>query len=421
MANNVYDIIGIGIGPSNLSLAALLHPVKKIKSVFLDKKDAFIWHEGMLMPEAQLQVSFLKDLVTLVDPTNPFSFLNFLSENGRIYRHFNTKTPIIKRKEFNQYYRWAIDKMDNIYFQHDVTSVDFNGENFDVKTPKGNFIGRNLIIGVGLTPYIPGFAGKKTGTSAFHSCKFLAQENIYTNKNIAVVGGGQSGAEIVNNLLHRQPTLLPNSINWISRRYNYLPLEDSPFTNELYTPRYSKFFFDLSSNKKAMLLEAQKLTSDGISEQLLKDIYNKLYELEVIDKMDRICNLYPGSNVKEVAEVKGRWRLVCTQMKNEDLLEIDADVVIYATGYHYKIPDFLDSITGEYRKDKELIALNEDFSIPWDGPGQNKIFIQNGAKNIWGMPNPNLSLNSWRSAVIINSILNEKVYSLQEESSAFSW
>ena len=171
-----------------------------------------------------------------------------------------------------------------------------------------------------------------------------------------------------------------------------------------------------------MLVEAQKLTSDGISEYLLECIYNKLYELEVIDNMERICNLYPGSDVKEVTKVDGHWRLTCSQAKkDENLLILDADVIIYATGYHYKIPDFLNSITGRYRKDKELVTLNSDFSILWDGPEENKIFIQNGAKNIWGVPNLNLSLNSWRSAVIINSVLNEKMYALEEESSVFSW
>lgn len=71
------DLIGIGIGPSNLSTAALLDPLKEINSIFFDCKQEFQWFPGMLFPEATIQVSWLKDLVTLVDPTSRHLFLSF--------------------------------------------------------------------------------------------------------------------------------------------------------------------------------------------------------------------------------------------------------------------------------------------------------------------------------------------------------
>ncbi|EPZ5249667.1 SidA/IucD/PvdA family monooxygenase, partial [Acinetobacter baumannii] len=42
------DITGIGIGPFNLGLAALLSHHPEIKSVFLERKPEFRWHEGLL-------------------------------------------------------------------------------------------------------------------------------------------------------------------------------------------------------------------------------------------------------------------------------------------------------------------------------------------------------------------------------------
>ncbi|TIE23568.1 L-lysine 6-monooxygenase, partial [Legionella pneumophila] len=74
----VVDVIGVGIGPSNLSLAALLSPIKNISSCFYDRNDSFSWHPGMLLPDSEIQVNYLNDLVTLVDPTNPFSFIAYL-------------------------------------------------------------------------------------------------------------------------------------------------------------------------------------------------------------------------------------------------------------------------------------------------------------------------------------------------------
>ncbi|WP_283812081.1 SidA/IucD/PvdA family monooxygenase [Bradyrhizobium archetypum] len=37
----------------------------------------------MLLPGSDMQISFLKDLVSLRDPTSPFTFLNYLHKRGR--------------------------------------------------------------------------------------------------------------------------------------------------------------------------------------------------------------------------------------------------------------------------------------------------------------------------------------------------
>ncbi|MFI7959525.1 SidA/IucD/PvdA family monooxygenase, partial [Acinetobacter baumannii] len=52
------DITGIGIGPFNLGLAALLSHHPEIKSVFLERKPEFRWHEGLLLQGTTLQVPF---------------------------------------------------------------------------------------------------------------------------------------------------------------------------------------------------------------------------------------------------------------------------------------------------------------------------------------------------------------------------
>ena len=59
------DIIGVGIGAFNLSLAALLQK-SKAEYKFFDQKKEFGWHKGMLLENAKLQVHFLKDLASCV-------------------------------------------------------------------------------------------------------------------------------------------------------------------------------------------------------------------------------------------------------------------------------------------------------------------------------------------------------------------
>lgn len=74
----IYDFIGVGFGPANLSVAVameetgLLHK-KNFKMAFIEAKDEFSWHRGMLLPESDMQISFFKDLVTLRNPTSKYT------------------------------------------------------------------------------------------------------------------------------------------------------------------------------------------------------------------------------------------------------------------------------------------------------------------------------------------------------------
>ena len=79
----VYDYIGVGLGPANLSLAALLKKAPENTGLFLEQKEAFSWHPHMLFSFSQINVGYYKDLVSLVDPTNPYSFLNYLVKNHK--------------------------------------------------------------------------------------------------------------------------------------------------------------------------------------------------------------------------------------------------------------------------------------------------------------------------------------------------
>lgn len=98
-SDTTYDVLGIGFGPSNLALSiaidernANLPADRRINALFLERQPSFGWHRGMLIDDATMQVSFLKDLVTLRDPASDFSFLCFLRERGRLIDFLNQKT-----------------------------------------------------------------------------------------------------------------------------------------------------------------------------------------------------------------------------------------------------------------------------------------------------------------------------------------
>jgi lysine N6-hydroxylase len=420
----LWDALGVGVGPFNLSVAALADGLPKLRLRFFEQRKEFHWHPGLLFPEATIQVSFLKDLVTLADPTNRYSFLNFLFQKGRLYRFLNVNFGRVSRMEFNQYLRWVCDSLPSLEFGRGVSEVSFEGDSLQVDLGDRLLKTHNVILGSGLTHLIPPCARPHMCERVFHSSKFLRSASQTAGRRTAVIGGGQTGAEVINHLLS-QRSQGPRQLYWITRRRNFLPLDESPFTNELFTPNYSNYFFQLAPTLKAILLAEQKLASDGICHELLQQIYQRLYEMELLDNGAQRCQLLPDMELKGMEYVggaaEGPWRLMVKSNLSGKVSELEADVVVLCTGYEYQMPAYLEPLQGRIRREHGGYVLREDFSIEWDGPSEQKIYVQNAARHSRGVADPNLSLMAWRGAKILNSIAGYERYLVEQNSTVFDW
>ncbi|MET3845406.1 SidA/IucD/PvdA family monooxygenase [Bradyrhizobium sp. OAE829] len=78
---------------------------------FLEELPRSPWDPGVLLPEATLQVSFLKDLLTHRKPTSPYTFVNFLKETGRLDDFVNLRTPFPYRIDFALYIEWVANQV----------------------------------------------------------------------------------------------------------------------------------------------------------------------------------------------------------------------------------------------------------------------------------------------------------------------
>jgi len=416
--NTVYDLIGVGIGPSNLSLAALLHPLGRVNSVFFDKKYKFVWHEGMLLPGAALQVHYLKDLVSLIDPTNRFSFVAYLSANKRLHQFINAHFTNVTRLEFNNYYQWVAESLRNLRFGYHVHEMQVQNRKLAIYANNDKFVTKNVVMGCGLNKSIPACAEKKLCDSVIHSGDFLSLKNKIKNKNIVIIGGGQSGAEILLNILSKEER--PQSVSWVSRRDNFLPMDDSPFTNELFTPTYSDRFYNFPLEKRRELVSQQKLFSDGISLSTLQLLYQKMYELKYIEK-NPLCYLMPSFELINLTKNTTSWVVSVKNLETGSDINLQADLVILCTGYRYELPPFLQSIEHYLNKDNDgNLIINKDYSLSWNGPEECRLYLQNGALLSRGVADPNLSLLARRSSIIINSLLEEKIYETQDDG-IFGW
>lgn len=416
------QIAGIGIGPSNLSLAALLEPISQISSLFLDKQKSFSWHTGMELPGAQLQVSYLKDLVTLVDPKNEFSFLSYLSSQKRLYQFINANFQHISRAEFSQYYSWVCEILSSkMKFNAEVEELHYVKNKFFLKSNKCAVMSDSIVLGNGLTPRIPDFVRAPLDYTLFHSSNFMKIKNDYKDKEIVVVGGGQSGAEIIYSLLNSKKDR-PLKLTWVTRRDNYLPLDDSPFINELFTPVYSDYFYSLSQKSKTETLNKQKLFSDGISKNTLTEIYKLLYQIRFVEKQKNVFDLKIETEINKVVKNNKTWTLNLTSKQEQKKSVVHADIVILCTGYEYQLPKYLNPILKLINRDScGNLIVNKDYSLSTDLPNSSKIYIQNGAAHARGISDPNLSLSAWRSAIIANSIAGKEFYDLEGYESFINW
>ncbi|MET9871255.1 SidA/IucD/PvdA family monooxygenase, partial [Streptomyces sp. NPDC006386] len=147
--DTTYDVLGIGFGPSNLALAIAIEehnagaaPEDRLNALFLERQPRFGWHRGMLIDDATMQVSFLKDLVTLRDPASDYSFLCFLRERGRLVDFLNQKTLFPLRVEFHEYFEWAAARVRHLVaYDREVTAVD------PVRDESGTVTGFDVVCG----------------------------------------------------------------------------------------------------------------------------------------------------------------------------------------------------------------------------------------------------------------------------------
>jgi lysine N6-hydroxylase len=400
-----YRCVGIGVGPANLSLAALMHSHPEITNLFVDKKERFGWHDGQQIPNTTIQVSMLKDLVSLSEPTSEYSFLSYLHESGRLYHYLNAQFDAVPRQEFRNYMEWACRKNEHIVFGRQVLSVEYSGV-FSVRLSAGTVTADNIVIGVGVQPWVPPKAEPFLGVRQFHVSDFLGKADGLGGLRVGVVGGGQSGAEAFLDLISRVGAEMPRRVVWISRRPNYFPLDDSPFTNDYFMPGYSDYFAGLDAVTRRAFNTRHILSSDGISDATLRLIYQRIYTNRFINGYADLVALYPNRQVTDVTAVPGgAWDLTLAHNDHPGVVEsTELDVVIWATGFLPAPMDFLDPVRARLEREGDEYKIDDSFAVQWDGPPDRNIFIQNAARGQRGLADPNLSLNAWRSQRILDRL-----------------
>lgn len=414
----VHSIIGIGIGPFNLGLAALLEPVQEVNALFFDQAAAFDWHPGLMLQNTTLQDPFMgTDLVTMADPTSRFSFLNFLKKTGRLFQFFIRHDFYMLRREYNVYCKWVAEQLSNCRFSHKVTKVSYEDGLYQVTVTNtrtgetGVHLAERLVLGTGTQPVVPSFINKDELPGVIHSSEYLSQKaGILEQGALTIVGSGQSAAEVFYDLLPEAQRGF--RLHWFTRSDRFFPMEHSKLTLEISSPDYVSYFYQLPAERRAKILSTQASLSKGINYSLIDQIYDTLYEMTVGGKNVPV-QLRANCELTSIEpSLQGGYTLQFTHVQQQAPFTHHAGAILLATGYGYHEPAFLQGINERINRGRNgSPAVQRNYTIDING---QEIFVQNAETQTHGFTAPDLSMGAYRNSWIINTITGKEIYKPEE-------
>lgn len=412
--DTIYDVIGIGIGPFNLGLAALIQTNTSLSSLFIDQNESFNWHQGMMLKGTKLQVPFHADLVTLADPRNKYSFLSYLQAKKRLFRFTIREEYFPLRSEYNDYCNWVASQLTNLRFHLRCMDIVYNTAKGHyvvscMKLPFGHsviFKCKRLVIGIGTAPYIPASVDQDL-KGVIHSGKYKYHKAaLLDSQRITIIGSGQSAAEIFDDLLDEGKRPF-----WFTRSPRFFPMDYSKFALEMTSPDYISHFYHLDVSTKERVLKEQSALYKGINQELVSSIYDKLYERDLDGATVKQPYLFPNCALTQVNKADN-W-LNCQFVHQETSRTFDHKTMhlILATGYRYRTPRFLHPLMDRIQwTSNGQFAVAANYHIDRDAT----IFVQNAEMHTHGYNTPDLGMGPYRNAVILNTILGRVHFSIEE-------
>jgi L-ornithine N5-oxygenase len=430
------DLVCVGCGPANLALVAAIHEAREARPrpldvTVLERKSAFSWHPDMQLPDADCQVSFLKDLATLRNPRSEFTFLNFLHETGRLIDFIDLNQSTVSRDDFAAYFAWVADRLGAfIRYGCRVMRVEpIRGrrgvEGFRVLYDNGggaqSVIGRQVVVAIGGQPVVPIEFAPALGDRCFHSGQFLSSLKALSlgpqdGFAVAIVGTGQSAVDIATYLMTRYTKA---RVTVVARGYSFRTADDNPFLNKFFTSENAADIHALPTDRRAQLADDYYDTGIAVADMRL---VRKLYEIVYREKSQG-RNRFSIVNYREVrsAETNARSVQITTRhILNGAEERLTTDMVVLATGYSRSLREpFLRAVEELiYPDGSSHPSLDADYNLMALKGQPASMFLQGYAAYSHGVGDEALSIVATRAqviqAAIDQRIVSDCAYSVRE-------
>ncbi|MEU2076518.1 SidA/IucD/PvdA family monooxygenase [Streptomyces sp. NPDC013489] len=417
----MYDVVGVGFGPSNLSLAIALKEQaadgtgRKISAAFFERQPAFGWHKNMLLPSATMQISFLKDLATFRNPVSRFSFVSYLHESGRLTQFVNNQDFFPTRQEFHQYLEWAQAHFgESVSYGSEVVSVRQAGgggsasrhlelEVRDVADGSSRLVhARHVVISTGLVPRMPD--GMERDERVWHSSEFLTRFRSVGSdelKSVAVVGAGQSAAEITR-FLH---DALPHAqVHSIVPSYGYSVADDTPFANQVFDPSaVDDYYYGTDQTREAFWRYHKNTNYSVVDTDVIRDLHRRSYEEEV--RGYRRLHFHSLSRVDSIQRMGNETLVSIRSLLDKETQVLNVDALVFATGYDEMDPTrLLGDLAALCPRDDGHLQVGRDYRLVTDPELPCAVYLQGGTERTHGLTSSLLSNIATRSGEIAASL-----------------
>ncbi|MFE4515756.1 lysine N(6)-hydroxylase/L-ornithine N(5)-oxygenase family protein [Kitasatospora sp. NPDC056783] len=418
MPEAVLDLVGVGFGPSNLAVALALDEAGATAgcdALFLERQPAFGWHTGMLLDEATMQVSFLKDLVTMRNPASPHSYLCYLRDRGRLAAFINQKSLFPLRIEFHDYLAWCAERVGHLV-RYGAQVVDIRPvpgpdgavDLFDVVVRRDGaeevHRTRNVVIATGLRPWLPD--GIERSDRVWHTSELLHRLPEFESvapRSLTVVGAGQSAAEVVAHLHGRFPEA---EVRAVFGRYGYSPADDSPFANQIFDPDAVDEYYVAPEDVRRRLLDYHRNTNYAVVDlELIQDLYARSYQEQVRGTRPRLV-MMNVSRVASLSQEAGAVRLAVEHLPTGELTEFETDAVVFGTGYRPADPlALLGSLADQLKLDDQSRPhLDRDYRLVTTDRIRAGIYLQGPTEHTHGLASTLLSVTAVRAGEILAAV-----------------
>ncbi|MEU8842036.1 SidA/IucD/PvdA family monooxygenase [Streptomyces roseus] len=415
MAVREVGVLAIGAGPANLALAVAIEESGSAEladgTLLLEQSPDVTWQRDLLMPWARSQVSFLKDLVTLRNPSSRFTFLNFLHEQGRLDEFVNLGTFHPYRWEFSDYLQWVATSLKRVRIQYGaraarvdpVLAADGSVSGWSVVLTDGDEIRcRDLVVGGGRDPRVPEVFSALPADRLIHSAQYRTRiGEIPRDEPVraVVVGGAQSAAEMFyalhENLPQSRVTMLVRSIGL----QNY---QTSKFVNELFFPSFVDEFYDSPAQVRAQVLDEMRLTNyAGLAPPFLDELYTMLYRQKALGPQRsevRAMTEVVGARVEDgdvVLDLRDRL-----SGKTEPLR---CDLVLLGTGYDPRKPALVRELAARVGIDE--VQVSRAHRVELGEAARGAVYLQGVNEETHGIADSLISVLANRSHDILTDLL----------------
>jgi lysine/ornithine N-monooxygenase len=414
-----FDYIGIGFGPSNLALAvAATECPENLLGIYFDKNPCFQWHPGMIIDGARMQISYLKDLVTLRNPSSPFSFLQYLKAKGRLEKFVNLCEFCPTRIEYENYLAWAAQAFQSqVHYGATVRRVspvmDPSGEKIlvcsvDVQYQDETcrrYQAKGIVYSPGGSPNTlngcvklsPRVLHSEHFTSCFPA-KFPAGGRHYS---FAVVGDGQTSAEIVKYLMDVYPS---SRIYLIISGFSLRPADSTPFANEIFFSKAVDWFYEAGQVVQSHVLDELRNTNYGVVDnELLRTIYQATYADEV-NGVQRLA-IVPLSRLLAASENQDRVEIAIEDLAGKRSI-LKCDALLLATGYERKMDTniFAGLLPFLKHDSQQNVVVSRHYRAETVVPMEGGLYLQGLTESSHGLGDSLLSLLPFRSQEILDDL-----------------